>query len=82
MNIHSLPVDPDEFGGIHDLIVHNRIVEVFYSISSWYWRDMINTGGFDADGTPIAVPLDASISPAGPFITALDAYVDAGGDCP
>lgn len=82
MNVLSLPVDPDEFGGIHELPGLFRIVEVFYSTRAWFWRDMINTGGFDEDGTPIAVPLDASISPAGPFITALDAYVDAGGDCP
>lgn len=79
MTVHALPFDPDEFSGVHDLPAHNRIVEVFYSISDWFWRDMVATGGFDADGTPLTAPYDASATPAGPFITALDAYIDAGG---
>lgn len=82
MNVHALPVDPDEFAGVHELHALGRIVEIFYSIRSWYWRDMVCTGQTDGSGRTVRVPLDTSISPAGPFITALDAYVDAGGDCP
>jgi hypothetical protein len=78
MTAHSALADPDEFAGVHDLPAHARVVEVFYSISAWFWRDMICYHA-DAHSSPLYLPYDASISPAGPFITALDAYIDAGG---
>lgn len=78
MTVHAATADPDEFAGVHELPAHNRIVEIFYSISAWFWRDMVMTGEFNADGM-VTAPYDASVSPAGPFITALDAYIDAGG---
>lgn len=78
MNVNSALADPDEFAGVHELHEHARYVEVFYSISSWFWRDMVCYQA-DAHSSPLYLPWDASISPAGPFITALDAYIDAGG---